>query len=81
MRKNKTELPKVCNEKQKLHSSIFFEQKETGVVLTLYQCKTDESVVVVSTENQVFFIPEILRLKSKYVIRNSKNSKKNDKLY
>ncbi len=79
MRKNKRELPKVCTEKQKLHSSIFFEQRDTGVVLTLYQCKAEKSFVVVSTENQECAIPQTIPVKSKYIVRNSANYKHNEK--
>jgi hypothetical protein len=80
MRKNKKELPSIVKTNGTLHSSLFFEDVETGTVLTIYQCKSNKNVVVLSTEIDEALVPTKIDLKRKYVGRNqSELFKSNEK--
>jgi hypothetical protein len=46
---------------------LFFEDLETGTLLTIYQCKSNKNVVVLSTEINGADVPERTDLKHKYV--------------
>jgi hypothetical protein len=69
MRKNKKELPSIVKTNGTLHSSLFFEDVVTGTVLTIYQCKSNNNVVVLSTEIDEALVPTKIDLKRKYVGR------------
>ncbi len=79
MRFNKRELPSCFKTKRALHTSLFYEQKETGITLTLYQCKPDKSVAIISTENDRFLVPGEIQRNEKYCVANSTYSIRNEK--
>lgn len=54
IQKNRKELPEIP--KLKLHETKFYEDKD-GILLTVYQCKKDKSVVLVSTDHEQALVP------------------------
>jgi hypothetical protein len=67
IRKNKKELPSIVRTNGPLHSSIFFEDRQTGSLLTIFQCKSNKNVVVLSNEIDEASVPSQIDLKRKYV--------------
>jgi hypothetical protein len=47
---NRKDIPCVAKQKQSLFQSLAYENLETGCVLTVYQCKTDKNVLILSTK-------------------------------
>jgi hypothetical protein len=64
MRKNRKELPDIIHHKLKQHDSLFYED-EKGSLLSIYQCKKDKNVIILSTLHEKAEIPSINNTKSK----------------
>jgi hypothetical protein len=60
------------------YSTFFFEQRDNGCLLTLYQCKKFKSVAVLSTDNDQASIPATIQIQNKY-ITNRLQHKPNEK--
>jgi hypothetical protein len=55
IKSNKRELPSAVQSKQKLYDSLVYEH-DTGVLLTIYQCKVDRNVSILSTFHDIVFV-------------------------
>ena len=73
MKHNKRALPlEAKDKKHKLHSSIFYEDKN-GSLLTVYQCKPAKSVLVLSTLHEYGTIPSSYK-KDQKILENVNGS-------
>jgi hypothetical protein len=66
IRKSKKELPPIVRENKELHSTLFLQDRERGTMLTIYQCKPNKNVAVLTTEIDQALIPERIEVPKKY---------------
>jgi hypothetical protein len=69
----------VCAYKPGKHLTKHYENRETGAMLTVYQCKPAKNVVILSTEDCEAYVPTSIELKSKYTLKGTESVKLNVK--